>query len=121
MVGSGGVCSPVVCALRSGPLSSHGPEALLWLWDTVPVPAAGGALGLSLLPGPSKGNLLWLATPNTATVNMIPCIFQAGVLPAVGDVPLCCVVLLGQALCSYALTPRPNWGASTPTPARLWF
>lgn len=33
-----------------------------------------------------------------------------------GNVPLCCVLLLGQALCSYALTPRPNGGALAPLP-----
>lgn len=53
--------------------------------------------------------------PNTTTFNMIPCILSGWVVfPAMGYVPLCCVLLLGQALCSYALAPGPNWGGIYP-------
>lgn len=83
-------------APSSGPLSFHGPEALLWLWDTLPVPASSGALGSASSTGPSQGNLPWPATPNTA-FNMIPLSFRLGRVPRHGQ-------------CALVLCPPPRAG-----------
>lgn len=69
--------------------------------------------GLSLLPGPLKGNLPWLATPNTATVNMIPSLSGGGV-PRRGR---CALVLCPPPRAGPVLlcpNSKAKLGASTP-------
>lgn len=80
------------------------------------IPAPGGALGLSLLHWPLAGRPSMASDAQCYYFKPDP-LYLSGwaVFPAVGSVPLCCV-LLGQAL-----APGPNCGAFTlpPCPAMV--
>lgn len=66
-------------APSSGPLCFHSTEALLWLRDSMP-PSLLQAVpwGSVSSAGPSQGDAPWLPMPNTAILNLTPCIVQAG-------------------------------------------
>lgn len=80
-MGSGRWHGPQWCSMPSS-LSFLGLEVLLWLYDTSPLPLS---LVMKIVSwasvsstGSSQGDCVWPVTPNTAILNVIPCIFQAG-------------------------------------------